>query len=233
MANKKLPQFLDDTIIGKFMLSPIGIILTYWLFQGMRYMDVREVILKLSLDILITCLFIALGVNFLLSILLSHTINMFCNGHFYVLMKNIGRGKTDPCYFIDYVDSFNSRVQKASFLIGAASYGSLSRNGYKPTSDFDVRIFPKNTFYCWLKSVIWVSFQRLQAFLGRFPLDIYVFDLDVVKKKMRADEPPIILSDPNGILAEKYPCHVTYREFSDEFRKTHLQADNKTGSIFR
>lgn len=185
-------------------------------------MDNRERLFKISLDVISTVLLLFLNINIWCAILLAHTINLFINGHYYVLKKNIGKGRTDPAFFIGYINKIYGRIQKVTFFVGAAAYGSLSRNEFKDTSDFDVRIFPNNDSFSWLKTVIWVALERFRALLNSFPLDIYAFDLDVIDSKMRSDEPPILLSDPKGEIARKYLNHVQFSEFLLAFNAKHL-----------
>ena len=223
---KTAPRWIRSQFISRLIQSKIGIILSYWLFQGMIYMDIRESLFKISMDIFIVISLCLLGVPLIISFIIAHTLNMLFNGHYYVLMKNIDRGYTGPKKYIEYIENFHNRMDKKNYINGAAAYGSLSRYSFKTSSDFDIRIFPKEGFVNWCKSIFWVFQERLRAFLNKFPLDIYVFDMTVIDNKMRADEPPIIFSDPEKLVAEKYQSHIPFREFLSNFKEKHLHEND-------
>jgi len=220
---KAIPGVLQNQFLIRLLRSDIGIVLSYWTFQGMLYMDVRESMFKIGLDFVMTFLFLIGGVPLIPAFISAHTINMLLNGHHYVLMHNMGRLNNDPAKFLDSIRGLHARLQNADFLIGAAAYGSLSRGQYGASSDADVRVFPKRRFLDWLRAVLWVVSERARALIQAFPLDIYAFDLGTIDAKMRADEPPIILHDPESILRQKYEKHILFEEFAEEFKETYVQ----------
>jgi hypothetical protein len=220
---KTLPSWVENVYVARFLQSKAGVLLSYWLCQGMLYMDIRETVFKIGLDILLTTLFWSWGAPFLLAVILAHTVNMLVNGHFFAMRSHMGLGKIEPVAFIAYIEKLHSRIRRQPFLLGAAAYGSLSRNLFKPTSDLDIRVFPRKGFLSWPKAVLWVFIERFRALINYFPLDMYAFDFDSIDAKMKADEPPIIFLDPEGHIARKYDNHVKFGEFSVNFKAKHLR----------
>ncbi len=223
MNKKVIPNWLQNPLLIRIVKSDVGVILSYWLFQGMLYMDFREVIFKIFLDIIFTLTFFLLGMPFMLALILAHTFNMFLNGHYYVMKHNMGRIKNEPKEFIAYIEKLYNRIQRTDFILGTAAYGSLSRDSFSTTSDVDIRIFPKKGFMNWLKVILWVFAERTRAFLYSFPLDIYAFDFEVIDSKMRADEPPIIFADLESQLAKKYSNHILFDRFAQTFREKNVK----------
>lgn len=224
MNNKKeIPKWIQNKTLSKVIKSDAGIILSYWVFQGLLYMDIREKIFKIILDILLTGLFYKVGFPLVVAVLVAHTMNMIFNGHYYVMKHNLGKIDNDPEKFIQYIENLFNRVKPKGYLLGAAAYGSLSRNEFKPTSDFDVRIFPKKGFINWLKTILWILGERSRAFIQAFPLDIYAFELKSIDSKMRSDEPPIIFLDSKNKLMEKYHDHVLFKDFAMAFREKYVR----------
>jgi hypothetical protein len=222
MKKKKLPGWIQNVHLAGLLQSVPGVLLSYWLFQGMLYMGSRERIFKVLVDILLTVLFWSFGVSLLMAIILAHTVNMFINGHFFAMLSHIGVGAIEPADFIGYVERLHGRIQRQRFLLGAAAYGSLSKNLFRATSDIDLRVFPGKGSLSWPKAVFWVFRERFRALINSFPLDVYSFDFDSIDAKMKADEPPIIFFDPQGNIAGKYRNHVQFGDFLHDFKATHL-----------
>lgn len=219
MTKETIPAWIQNPLIIKLIKSDIGIILSYWLFQGLLYMDIREKIFKIALDVFLVILFYLIGVDLFLSIFFAHTANMLLNGHYHAMRCHMNKRNIEPKKFINYIEGIHNRLQKAKCLMGAAAYGSLSRNVFRSTSDFDLRVFPEKSLINWIKAVFWVFTERVRAFIGSFPLDLYAFDLGVIDSKMRADEPPIIFLDSKNKLIEKYHYHVLFKDFAMAFRE--------------
>ncbi len=224
MSKKKsLPVWIRSDFIKRLLRSDSGVIFSYWLFQGMLYMDYREALVKIVLDILMVCLLILARCPVFIAVIVAHTINMFLNGHFYAMRSHMARGQTTPDAFISYVAGLEKRLSSALAIDGAAAYGSLSLNRFNPSSDIDIRVFPSEGPFGWLKAIMWVITERTRAVFSSFPLDIYFFDLSTIDEKMRADEPPIIFCDREGKLAAKYPNHVKYVDFERRFRSEYVK----------
>ncbi len=223
MNKKSIPSWIQNPLLIKILKTNIGVVFSYWLFQGILYMDIREKTFKLFLDLLLTLLFYKIGLNLLFSFIIAHTINMFFNGHFYVLKHNLGKLNNEPSSFIQYIEKFSERINSQKYLLGAASYGSLSRNEFKTTSDFDLRVFPKKSVVSWVKALFWIMSERALSFIHKFPMDIYAFDLSKIDEKMRSDEPPIIFYDPQNELKKKYSNYVLLEDFLLAYKEKYVK----------
>jgi hypothetical protein len=222
IKKKAIPAWLQSPLLIRMVRSEIGVILSYWTFQGMLYMDARETSFKIFLSFVISSFLFFFGTPLVVAIILAHTLNMVLNGHYHAMKSHMGRGQISPDTFINETEKIRRRIAIANFISGAAAYGSLARNQFRATSDIDIRIFPKRGTLGWIKALLWIFKERAGAFLNGFPLDIYAFDFDVIDKKMRADEPPIIFSDRDGRLLEKYPDHIYFKDFAEKFRKRYV-----------
>jgi predicted nucleotidyltransferase len=184
----------------------IIVIITNWLFQGLLYSDRTEKMFKILIDFTLTLIlfFIISHQNMLMGIfisfLISHTLNWIFNGQLFALAKNFDIVHTDPQKIIDYTNDITTRASKEKSINTVAVYGSLVREEIKTTSDLDIRIIRKSGFLNGINACIFGLKERIRALFQRFPLDIYVIDSPKHLLKMRTDEIPEILYDPNNIL---------------------------------
>lgn len=198
MKRKKLPSFIRHPLLIEFFQSKPGRILSNWIIQGMLYMNPVEVVVKIALDVLLTGLWWFLigqphyAGGWVVAWLLAHTTNWLINGQPVAMRRHLDWGKNDPRRFIEYIESLERRLQKKSYLAAVASFGSLSRGGYKETSDIDIRIVMRAGIFNRLRAAIFCLAERLRAAFSRFPLDLYAFDLEELKHKMSRDEVPVI-----------------------------------------
>jgi predicted nucleotidyltransferase len=187
------------------------IIAINWTFQSMLYMDRTERIFKLLTDVAFFLLFTVAFLQVLplvpaiaVSIVLAHTLNWMVNGHIFALLKTFGGVKTDPERFATYIRLLRERIAEEESILAASTYGSLARRELKETSDLDVRLIRRSGWIFGLKACLFVMGERTRALLDRFPLDVYLIDDTRDLEKLRSDEFPIILSDPERVLEEYY-----------------------------
>lgn len=223
MIKKPIPNFLRGTFVERLLYSEAAVYASYWLFQGLLYMDTRERVFKIIVDLALCGIFYICGLPLLLAAFLAHSCNMFLNGHVVAMRRHMGHGLNDPKRFIAYVDGLYERIRQQRFIAGAAAYGSLSRNNFKPTSDIDIRVFPCAGPLNWARVLLWLSTERLRALIYRFPLDLYAFDFSIIDNKMRTDEPPIVFYDPQFMVVNKYASTVDYADFAARFKATHAR----------
>ena len=230
----KIPIFLDNYIIKNFLESRTGIVLSNWLNQGIRYMNSFERLYRMVTEIfVIFILFLFLSrlihysIAIAISVLIVHTLFWLFNGHFFVLMRYISNRPNDPSRFIYYIKCLNERVRKKKFLLAAAGFGSLSKGKFSSSSDFDLRLMRKKGIINSILAFNYAALERAKAFLSAFPLDIYVFDLEEIKYKIRSDEPPIILYDPEGALSKNVKNRIDFIEFSQSFERKYIHSDGK------
>lgn len=177
----------------KALLSQLWFaLLVHWVFQGTLYMDKTERFFKLFLDGIFTVVFALVTkftvTNLIVGFLVAHTINFIFNAQINVVLKNFGISRADKAKLLDYLNHFAKRVQHEPSVIYAATYGSLSRNELKDTSDLDIRLVRNRNFFDGIRSSVFVCLERTRALLSGVPLDIYVFDSNKKLSRMRSDE---------------------------------------------
>lgn len=195
--NKLYKKILDIQQIPKFVKISV-IIMINWTFQSLLYMGKTEKLFKIMLDLVLIILlvlllneFCSLNTAIILSIIFAHTLNWILNGHFFALLKTFDIIQTDYETFRKYLVCLKDRSKKEESIDIVATFGSLSRDEIRKTSDLDIRIVRKPGFMMGLRACFFVLKERSSAFINGFPLDIYV--LDDLKGLNELDERPIII----------------------------------------
>lgn len=219
---KHLPEKLQGTWFGELCRYGWMIFISAWILQGMRIMNWREVVIKLGLDIFITFLLWFCGLHWIISLLIAHTVNFTFNGQLFAMFTHMGATGVPASRFLNYTIKISESCHQKTFLRAAIAYGSLSRGCYKSTSDIDLRLIPQPGAINWWKTALWALSLRAKAFVFRYPLDMYVYDPEVVVKKMRTDELPIILDEKDESMKSYYPERVEMSEFVDVFSRNNL-----------
>lgn len=214
---KHLPPWLNNAAIGELFCFGFSIFVSAWIFQGILYMDKREALLKILLDIGGAAVLMLSGLPLWVSLLIAHSFNFAFNGQWFAMYTHMGATNVTPDQFLSYIVAMQKRLEKNSFIESATAFGSLSRGIYKPTSDMDIRICPKNGAVNWIKAVLWGPIERFRAFVHGFPLDMYIFGLDVVSLKMKDDEHPIVLVNCSNELYKFYRNTVSFSDFTEIF----------------
>ncbi len=214
---KKLPKKFQGTFLDEFVKYGIVIIISAWIFQGMFYMNWRELTLKIILDLILTAIF-SLILPIWLAFLIAHTLNYMFNGQCIAVYNHMG-GKGKAIDFLIGIEKMKKRIEAVPYIESAIAYGSLSRGCYKPTSDIDIRIAPVNGELNWWKTCIWAVKERIIAFFTGFPLDMYVFTVEHSKKVMKTDEVPIIIKGNQLKISKYYDALIQYNDFVDIFKK--------------
>jgi hypothetical protein len=174
----------------------------HWTFQGLLYMDRTERLFKLGFDLVITLtlwpIFVQIGQlstagSMLAAALAAHTCNFIINGQFWVVAKHFQLVTHSRQEFDAYVREVTGRIAAEPSFRYAAAYGSIARAGWNPSSDLDLRLVRYPGRRNGLRACWFVLRERATAFLRRFPLDIYMLDHYDGLRRMRGDEPPILL----------------------------------------
>lgn len=185
-----------------------------WAFQGLLHMDRTERFFKLGMDAGLTIMLAAVLKTFVglywavgLGLVVAHCINFAFNSQPYVLLKHFGRTRYDQSTVLEYAQLVKERINQEGSVLCAGIWGGFARDEHSDpkTPDLDVRIVRRpgvlnGVRACWL-----VLRERTRANLNQFPLDIYVLDGIDRLSKLRHDEIPIILADPDGALCKSYP----------------------------
>jgi predicted nucleotidyltransferase len=187
-------------------IRKLSLIFMNWTFQGILYADKTEKAFRVTVDIILTMFFASLipisnnYIDLFVSFLISHSLNWIFNGQLFVLAKNVTKISNNPQKIISYANKLKERSAKEKSINCMLLYGSLVRGEINPTSDLDVRIIRKPGILNGLRACIFGSKERSRAFFSKFPLDMYIIDSPNHLSKMRDDEVPDILYDPNNIL---------------------------------
>lgn len=185
---KYLPRILKILII-------LGI---NWTFQSLLYMDKTEKSFKILLDLGLFLIFffilepfINVYLSFIFSVIIAHTLNWIFNGHIFALLKTFGIVKTKSSSFLNYIEKLKEKGSKEKSIKFIATFGSISREELKETSDLDIRIVKVEGLINGIRSSFFVMSERSIAFFNGFPLDIYLMDDEKSMRELR--EKPIIL----------------------------------------
>lgn len=219
---KHLPEKLKGTFLGELCRYGWMLFLSAWILQGMRIMNWRELVIKLGFDVAVTSALYVCGLHWIIALLIAHTLNFTFNGQLFAMFTHMGATGVPARKFLDYTVKLSDECRDKDFLRAAIAYGSLSRGCYKSTSDIDLRLIPQPGELNWWKTALWAFWLRTKAFIDRYPLDMYVYDPDVVIKRMRTDELPIMLDEKNGSMKKYYPERVEMDEFVRVFTEKNL-----------
>lgn len=200
----------EGTLKGAFLKTRIGVMLTNWFFQGMRYMNGYERFVKIMLDVIVIVIMLVVSgrqptLVFLGSLFLfAHTLNWIFNGHIFVLMRYVRPFPKTPDEFESFVNKLQSWGQQSACVQGIAIYGSYCRGQLHPNSDLDVRVLVGRGVKAGLCGAMFCLMARWKAFFSAFPLDVYCSVGGDGLDRLRDDENPSVILDKNGMLAERY-----------------------------
>ncbi|HEY9202193.1 MAG TPA: nucleotidyltransferase domain-containing protein [Gammaproteobacteria bacterium] len=201
----------EGTMIGRLLKTRLAVIASNWVFQGMRYMNMYEISLKLLIDIVFTVLlyhllsfYLNVASSLIVSVLVAHTLNWVFNGHIFVLMRYVAPVPKTEQDFEDFIQKMKDISLKWSSVDGVAIYGSYCRGALHKFSDLDVRVITQPGMINSISGAVFCLYLRLIAFFDVFPLDIYACDKMMLLDRMRDDEWPYILIDHSGRLSDRY-----------------------------
>jgi predicted nucleotidyltransferase len=199
---RKYYAITDIKIMRFFLSSRVFAISIHWIFQSMLHMDVTELLFKLCIDIVLTIVFYTILANLLpfilallLSFLLAHTLNFLFNGQMFVVLKSFGDITHELPEFEQCLKAIENRLNKEPSIRWAAVYGSMARGELKTTSDLDIRFIRYPGFRNAVRACWFVLLERTRANLDRFPIDFLVLDSTRLLKRLRYDEPPLVIYD--------------------------------------
>lgn len=222
---KHLPDYLQGSRFGELCRYGWAIFLSAWIFQGMRISNWRENTIRIVIDVILTCSVLPISTKWWVigvAFVISHTLNFIFNGQYFAMFTHMGATGVAAEKFLDKTLYIANELKKKKFCNAAIAYGSLSRGCFKSTSDIDLRLVPAKGESNWWKLAIWAVWLRMRAFIWRYPLDMYCYDAEVLVKKMRSDELPIILDEKDGCMLNEYPERVELDEFVRRFRENNL-----------
>lgn len=219
---KHLPQKLRGTAFGEILKYGFAILVSAWFFQGMLYMNWRETVLKILINIVITYFLFFMGLPIIISLITAHTLNFAFNGQLFAMYTHMGATNVTSKLFLEQTILTSERLKYSTSINAAIAYGSLSRGDFKSTSDIDIRFVPKDgKINFWLASLFAIK-ERFFGFINGYPLDLYVFEPKVLLKKMRSDELPIFIYEANNSMHKVYKNRLSMKDFISVFKENNL-----------
>lgn len=218
---KHLPAPLQGTTAGDFFRYGFMIFLSAWIFQGVHITNWREVVIRYAIDVIITTVMASLGVHWLLALIIAHSINFTLNGQLFAMYTHMGATGVTAEKFLRCTTQIREKIAKHKFIDASIAYGSLSRGCYKRTSDIDIRLIPAKGG--WWQTAFYAVWLRTWAFFVGYPLDMYCYDPEVVIKKMRSDELPVMVNEREKCMVKWYPNRVEWDDFVIKFSELNLQ----------
>ena len=183
-----------------------------WVMQGMRHMDLPELLFRLLLEWLVAVLLLAAlllaGLAALPAVLLAalaaHTASFTLNGQVWVCARYCRLFRGDAARLQHFADAAAARLQALPWLDEAVIIGSWGVAGPGPRSDLDLRlVFPPGLAGWWRTNLLLLRL-RAAAFLRGVPLDLYAYaGLDRLAA-CDPDEPMLLVVDRNGRLVRRF-----------------------------
>ena len=191
-----------------FRNLPVG-----WVLQAIHSTDSSErnfrFIVELSLLLICTNIIIQIKLfdsvftTILFSFFITHTINWFITGNFWVyildsfiIMKNQGVNS-----IISYIKLTKRILLLGNFCDSILIYGSMCRSQLHIRSDLDLRIVRRTDSKKGYLCLPLAFFLRAYSFFIMMPVDLQVVDsAEFLGKQMRSDEKPIVVYCRNGVV---------------------------------
>lgn len=223
---KKFAWEPENQRLVDLMNSKFGVMAINWVFQGILGADRTEQIFKLLVDVVLTLLFtwglvqfLSLPLALLGAAILAHTCNWLFNGQFWVVGRFVGITHNSPEKIMAYLQSVQRRLAGSSSLLGIAVFGSMARgNAPRTNSDIDLRFVRRPGWWPALQANFIGLAEKTRAFVAGLPLHLFVYDSIDSLNRLRRDELPYLLYDPDGLLQQKYQ-QAGYRQFPEADKK--------------
>jgi len=187
-------KFMDSSFLKSLLNNKLMVFLSNFVFQGMRYMTVGELVFKLMFTCVFAIVFYMLLDSFLWAIFLGHVTNFALNGQFFVLARYLfssdAISTSQLNEFIDIIDKSYKWFGIEDVLI----IGSFCRVEMGRTSDLDLRIWHGTDIQSSTKAYLYAFFLRFISMFKKFPMDVYCFSSFNFLNKIRADEHPSYFS---------------------------------------
>tara|TARA_Y100000766_G_C18908700_1_gene607237 strand:- start:1435 stop:1983 length:549 start_codon:yes stop_codon:yes gene_type:complete len=178
-------KFSNNKLLSSFLVT-----ISYFIFQGMRYMYWKEFLLRIIMQIIIIFILL-IKLNLILSLILSHIILLFVYGQIFVVLRYTPSFKKVNYDYLTSILKLIRKIYPDECVIYV--YGSYCRNEVKSTSDLDLRVQVNGNWIQWLKIFYLTVKIKILSNIRGFPVDIYLFENTDFLKKLRDDEIPIIL----------------------------------------
>lgn len=199
------------------------LLVSNWLFQGIRHSDTTEKVYKILFTLLFWIIFyllfqISYGVlvwqNIAYSFLIAHTLNWVINGNISMLLiHNLLLVKLSKQDLFRYMEKLEAKTKNQDWILYAASFGSICRGDLKDSSDIDISIVRKPGFKNALKSIWFALKEKKKADLKAIPLEIYISDSpqDSIKR-FGAEKNPVVICDEESTISKYYEEQLSLQE---------------------
>ena len=192
-----------------------------WLSQSFFGMDKTERIARIVIEVgifffLFSMFFFFIRLHYLILIiiafLISNTISwyLFSNVYLHIIhnykLKSVNKKDLEI-----YFKNLTGRANGNQAISCIAAFGSMSRGEFHKHSDIDLRIIRKQGLKNGLRAIGFIVYERLTSQKKRIPLEVLLGDSISFLKKMREDEPPIIIYDPDEQIKKNYKKYYTLK----------------------
>jgi len=197
-----------------------------WVFQGVLYMEWRELVFRINIELLTALVFLLLlsgmaGIKWAIlpSLMLAHTVMWVFCGHIWALALGPNRrlARNKPGEVLAYLNCLHARVNRVSAIKGCVVFGSLSQGKFTENSDLDILCCPqKGILNCILAFSAGMR-ERTIAFFKRMPVEIYFYDISAFEG-VDDKERPILMKEQDGDLSAIIKEAINYIDypFSDQ-----------------
>jgi len=198
------------------------ILIISWAFQGLLYLDNTERMFKILLDSLLTLAFAAVFIQFMMSVettilafIMAHSVNWILNTNVHMLRKVWKGVRVCKERHVAYLKALQHSLKRERWVEAAAVFGSFETDQFNQASDLDISIFRKQGWLNGFTACLFALRQRTVTLCKGFPLDLYVLD-SPWHYTIKPNEYPIILYDPNRLLATRFR---KVRYFTEDYSK--------------
>lgn len=203
-------KYKNDSVINSLLSSRIIVLISNYVFQGFRYMSFGEKVYKFLVTIIFSIITFFFINDFLISLLIGHTLNYILNGQFFVVYRYLFSGRTmSNEKLIEYLKLIEMNIDSYG-LKDILFTGSFCRGKMSKTSDLDLRIYHKSDFISSIKAYFFATKLRFMGLTLKFPIDVFCFSQLSFLDKLDKIEIPVNMLKDSSII-EKYPKSINYK----------------------
>ncbi len=183
-------KYSNSGFIYSILNTKLVVLLSNVIFQGSRYMELGELLYKLSITIFFSLFFFSIGADVLLSIVVAHLVNYIFNGQFFVVYRYLFSSNVLTKEKVSYIFNFSCQLSKSRYIKDVLFIGSLCRNELKRSSDIDIRIFHHHGLIPSLYAYTQATKLRYYGMVYKIPVDVFCFsDLSFLNKIDKQETP--------------------------------------------
>lgn len=199
------------------------LIVSNWFSQSILHADKTEKIYKISFTLVFWILFYFILSKilsfsnisvFVLSFILSHSLNWIVNGNFYnLIIHRLLLDKISKKDLFGYIKDLEKRVKEKQWILYVASFGSICNGNLKDSSDVDISIVRKPGFQNALKAILFSVKEKKYADFNKIPLELYISDYPENSiNRFKAEQNPVVIFDPEQTIDKYYTEKLSINE---------------------